>query len=482
MVEDEIGHLGCELIKAVATKTNHVAGDGTTTSVILTQALITEGLKKTELGFSSVGIRLGMEKALKKSVEWLRSNATPINTEADLINVATISANSKEIGEKVAEAVQAVGKEGNVSLTDGSVPGIKVNKISGMQIDRGYLSPYMFRTSEEYSKQEIVIENCPIVVSDQELTSPDLQKINAACIAKYPNTNQCLVVCESTTEDALSNILYNILEQKGYRMVVIKAPAFGEGRDEECEDISTYAKATYLSSKKNLTLNSIQDIHVGFVEKAIIKDFKTILVNASENKPLEERIQMLKERVQNTDGEFNKSVLNDRITKMQGMVSEIEVAGISETETKDLKLRVEDSLNATKVAALHGIVAGGGTTLARLSKELDNYINTNVLTDDEIQGIKIVSKALLYPIKQLAENSGLSGEVIVDKVLSSDDIKYGFNAKNDTYGDLLDMGVIDPVFVTITALENAVSASMMFLVTGCAMETKINSKLKMGNE
>ena len=464
-LEDKFENLGAELVKEVATKTNDLAGDGTTTATLLTQSIIDEGLKNVTAGSSPILIRKGIEKGVKEVIEHLNKISKQIKTKEEIAQVASISANDKEIGKKISDAISKVGKDGVITVEESQSFGIDIEVTEGMEFDKGYVSPYMATNPEKMSAE---YNNANILLTDKKISSirevlPLLEKLAES------GKKDIVIIAEDCDGEALTTFVVNKMRGT-FNVLVVKAPGFGDNRKATLEDIAILTGATVITEERGLKLDTVELDVLGKADKVIAtKDKTTIVGGAGSKKLLEERISLLKKTLENTESSYDKEKIQERMAKLGGGVAVIKVGAATETEMKELKLRIEDAINATKAATRKGIVAGGGVALLRsievLSKiKLDNK--------EEQIGIDILMRALSAPIKQIAENAGVNGDVVAHEVLKEKNVNYGYNALTNVYQDLIENGVVDPTEVTITALQNAASISAMILTTEVAITEK----------
>ncbi len=473
-LEDKFENLGAELVKEVATKTNDLAGDGTTTATLLTQSIVSEGIKNVTAGSSPMQIRKGIEKGVKEVVDYLNSIATKIETKDQKAQVAAISANDKEIGDKIADAIEKVGKDGVITVEESQSFGIDTEITEGMEFDKGYVSPYMATNPEKMSAE---YNDASILITDKKISSikevlPLLEKMAEA------GKKDLVIIAEDCDGEALTTFVVNKLRGT-FNVLVVKAPGFGDNRKATLEDIAILTGATVITEERGLKLENAEMDCLGKADKIIATKDKTTIVGGKGSKEeLNARVELLKKTLENTDSSYDKEKIQERIAKLSGGVAVIKVGAATETEMKELKLRIEDAINSTKAATRKGIVAGGGVALLRASKVLSNI----KLEDKEEQiGIEILERALTAPVKQIAENAGVNGDVVACEILKEDNINYGYNALTGEYQDLIKNGVVDPTEVTITALQNAASISAMILTTDVAITEKPKEECHCGD-
>lgn len=460
-LEDKIENLGAELIKEVASKTNEVAGDGTTTATLLAQVLINEGLKNVSAGVDPIGMKNGMEKAINLVLDELKKISKPVSGKEDYAHVATISARDEEIGKLIAEVISKVGKDGVVTVEEGQTVGITYELVEGMQFDRGYISPYMITNPE---RMEAVLEDPLILITDRKLSNiqeliPLLEKIVQG--RKRP----VLIIAEDVEGEALATLILNKL--KGILIsVAVKAPSFGERRKEILQDIAILTGGELISEELGLKLENTDLHQLGEARKVIVtKDTTTIIGGKGNKEEIEKRIAQIRKQLETTTSEYDKEKLQERLAKLAGGVAVIKVGAPTEVQQKELQHRVEDAVNATKAAVEEGIVPGGGVAFIRTLPALENLIDELSKKDiAEYVGALIVKRAIESPLKQIAYNAGLDPAVVLEKVKEGKD-NFGFNAMTLQYEDLMKSGIIDPTKVTITALKNAGSVASLLLIT-----------------
>ena len=473
-LEDKFENLGAELVKEVASKQNDVAGDGTTTATLLVQAIVSEGMKNVTAGSSPMLIKKGIEKGVKEVVAYLNKISKEIKTKEEIAQVASISANDKEIGNIIADAIEAVSKDGVVTVEESQSFGIYKEVVEGMQFDKGYVSAYMSTNTEkmtaEYSDVSILITDKKISAIREVL--PLLEKMAAE------GKKDIVIIAEDCDGEALTTFVVNKLRGT-FNVLVVKAPGFGDNRKAMLEDIAILTGAKVITEEKGLKLENVELDVLGKADKIIsTKDNTTIVGGKGSKKELEDRLTVLKSSLAKTESSYDKEKLQERIAKLSGGVAVIKVGAATETEMKDIKLRIEDAINATKSATKKGIVAGGGVALLRSIEAL----NALKLDNEEEQiGVDILKKALLSPIKQIAENSGVDGSIVAEEVRKNENINYGYNALTNEYEDLIKSGVVDPTEVVISALQNAASISAVFLTTEVAIAEKPKSECSCGN-
>ena len=457
-LEDAFENMGAQLVKEVSTKTNDVAGDGTTTAVVLAQAMIAEGLKNVAAGANPIILKKGISGAVAVAVEQLKSISKPVEDKTSIGQVASISAGDNTVGELISEAMEKVGKDGVITIEESKTMKTELSTVEGMQFDRGYASAYMVTNTD---KMEAVLESPVILITDKKISA--IQEILPIVEPIAQQGMRLLIIAEEVEGDALAALVVNKL--KGvFNCVAVKAPGFGDRRKAMLEDIAILTGGTVISSElgyefKDVTLNMLG--RAGTVK--VDKDNTTIINGAGDPKAIEARKQAIKAQIAETSSDYDREKLHERLAKLAGGVAVINVGAATEIEMKEKKLRIEDALNATKAAVQEGIVPGGGIALISTMNTLKNYIAT--LSGDEKTGAEIVYKAVQAPLRQIALNAGLDGSVILNEVLKADKANFGFNALTNEYTDMVESGIIDPTKVTRSALENAASVAGVFLTT-----------------
>ena len=469
-LEDKFENLGAQLVKEVASKTNDIAGDGTTTATVLAHAMIKEGLKNVTAGANPILMKKGIQKATETAVAHIRSLSKKISSREDIASVAAISANDTEIGELIAEAMDKVGQDGVITVEDSKTLETYVEFVEGMQFDRGYISPYFVSDPE---KMEAIIKEPLILITDKKVSAvkplvPILEKVAQA-------GKPLVIIAEDIEGEALSTLVLNKLRGT-LDSVAVKAPGFGDRRKAMLQDIAILTGGTVISEEVGLTLENATINDLGSAGVVKVKKDDTIIVDGKgDPEKIKQRIGQIKVQIDQTTSEYEKETLQERLAKLSGGVAVIKVGAATETELKEKKHRIEDALSATRAAVEEGIVAGGGVVLARAKKPVQELFDSTENPDIKI-GVKVVLKALEAPIRQIVENAGLDGAVVVDKILHSDDNAYGYDALNDVYTDMFKVGIIDPAKVTRSALQNAASIAAILLTTEATLTEKPEEK------
>lgn len=461
-LEDRIENIGAELVKEVSAKTNDLAGDGTTTATLLAQVLIGEGVKNVSTGLDAVGLKKGMSEATDIVVDNIRSNAKKINTKEEIAQVATISARDKEIGNMIAEVIDKAGKDGVVTVEESQTVGLDKDIVEGLQFDKGYISPYMVTDQE---RMEAEMKDPFILVTDNKISSindllPLLEKIVQS------GKKDLVVIAEDVEGEALATLVVNKLRGT-FNVLAVKAPGFGDRRKEMLQDIAIVTGAEYISEDVGRKLENVDMTSLGEAHRVVsTKDSTTIVGGKGTKKDIEQRVNQLRSQMERSESDFDKEKLQERIGKLSGGVAVIKVGAATEVEQKELQHRIEDAVAATKAAIEEGIVPGGGIALVRAAKKLKTHIDKEINKVDlaHTVGAKIVLESLYAPVKQIAENAGYDGAVVLDKVMNQKD-DFGFNAATGKYQNLFEEGIVDPAKVTRSALQNAVSIASMILIT-----------------
>ena len=456
-LEDKFENMGARLVKEVSTKTNDVAGDGTTTATVLAQSMIKEGVKNVAAGADPMAIKRGIDKAVNTAVEGLREISSEVNGKEDIARVASISANNEEVGKLIADAMEKVSKDGVITIEESKTSNTELNVVEGMQFDKGYVSPYMVTDTE---KMEAVIDNPYILITDKKISN--IQEVLPLLENLMQQSGKLVIICDDIEGEALSTLVLNKLRGV-LNVVAVKAPGFGDKRKAMLEDISILTGGEVITSDLGLELKDTTIEQLGRAKQVKVQKENTIIVDgAGDKKLIEERVNQIKTQITETQSEYDKEQLQERLAKIAGGVAVIGVGAATEVEMKDKKLRIEDALSATKAAVEEGIVAGGGTALINVIPKVEELISN--LENGEKLGAQIVLQALEEPVKQIARNSGLEPAVIVDKVKQSK-VGVGFDAANEEYVDMKKSGIVDPTKVTRSALQNAASIASMVLTT-----------------
>ena len=456
-LEDKFENMGARLVKEVSTKTNDVAGDGTTTATVLAQSMIKEGVRNVAAGSDPMAIKRGIDKAVNVAVEGLKEISSEVNGKEDIARVASISANSEEIGKLIADSMEKVSKDGVITIEESKTSNTELNVVEGMQFDKGYLSPYMATDTE---KMEAVLDNPYILITDKKITN--IQEILPLLETLMQESGKLLIICDDMEGEALSTLILNKLRGV-LNVVAVKAPGFGDKRKAMLEDISILTGGEVITSDLGLELKDTTIEQLGRAKQVKVQKENTIIVDGTGDKnKIAERVNQIKAQITETQSEYDKEGLQERLAKIAGGVAVIGVGAATEVEMKDKKLRIEDALSATKAAVEEGIVSGGGTALINVIPKVTKLVDS--LDGGEKLGAEIVLTALEEPLKQIARNSGLEPAVIVDKVKNSQ-AGIGFDASTEKYVDMKKAGIVDPTKVTRSALQNAASIASMVLTT-----------------
>ncbi|THD77297.1 MAG: chaperonin GroEL [Phenylobacterium sp.] len=459
---DKFENLGAQLIREVASKTNDKAGDGTTTATVLAQAIVVEGLKSVAAGMNPMDLKRGVDKAVAKVVEEIKNSAKKVTTNSEIAQVGTISANGDtEVGDMIAKAMERVGNEGVITVEEAKTAETELDVVEGMQFDRGYLSPYFITNAE---KMEADLEEPLILLFEKKLSS--LQPLLPVLEAVVQSGRPLLIIAEDVEGEALATLVVNKL-RGGLRVAAVKAPGFGDRRKAMLEDIAILTGGQLISEDLGIKLENVTLDMLGKAKKVTInKDDTTIVDGSGDKSGIEGRIAQIKKQIEDTTSDYDKEKLQERLAKLAGGVAVVRVGGSTEVEVKEKKDRVDDALNATRAAVEEGIVPGGGVALLKASKVLDGFKGDN---DDQEAGVAIVRRALQAPIRQIAENAGVEGSIVVGKVLENASPTFGFNAQTEEYVDLVKAGVIDPAKVVRTALQDAASVAGLLITTEAAI-------------
>ena len=460
-LKDAFENMGAQLVREVATRTNDAAGDGTTTATVLAQALVTEGMKNVAAGANPMDVKRGMQKAVKSAVEAFAANSQKVNGSKDIARVGTVSAGDPVIGQLIADAMEKVSADGVITIEENKMTAETYSEIvEGMQFDRGYLTPYMVTDTE---KMVADLDDAAILITDKKITV--IQDLLPLLEQIVKTGKKLLIIAEDIEGEALSTLIVNRLRGT-FTCVAVKAPGFGDRRKEMLQDIAVLTGGTVNSSDLGYELKDATMEMLGSARQVkVTKENTTIVGGAGDKQAIADRVAQIRAQLEAATSEFDREKLQERLAKMSGGVAVIKVGAATEVEMKDKKLRIEDALNATKAAVEEGIVAGGGTAPINAIPAVKKLVET--LDGDERTGAKIVLKALEAPLRQIAANAGLEGSVIIDKILAAGKPNYGFDAQAETYGDMIEMGIVDPTKVTRSALENAASVASMVLTTEC---------------
>lgn len=464
-LEDSVENMGAQLVKEVATKTNDVAGDGTTTATLLAQIIIKEGFKNVAAGANPMILKRGIQSAVDVAVENIRKNSKAVKTKESIAQIASVSAADEEIGQLIAEAMDKVGKDGVITVEESKSMGTTLDVVEGMQFDRGYLSPYM---ASDMEKMEASLENPYILLTDKKISN--IQELLPLLEQIVKTGKKLLIVADDIEREALATLVVNKLRGT-FDCVAIKAPGFGDRRKAMMEDLAILTNGTVLSEELGYDLKEATIDMLGTAASVKVDKDNTVIVGgAGTKKNIDQRVKQIRAQIDDTTSEFDKEKLQERLAKLTGGVAVIRVGAATETELKERKLRIEDALNATKAGVMEGIVPGGGVALANAIPAVAKFVKS--LSGDEKTGAIIIQRALEEPVRQIAENAGFEGSVVVAKVIGSK-AGIGFNASTEQYIDMIGEGIVDPAMVTRSALQNAASASAMLLTTeACVADIK----------
>lgn len=458
-LEDPFENIGAQLVKEVATKTNDVAGDGTTTATVLAQAMITEGLKNITAGANPIIIRRGMQRATQEAVEAIKAMSQTVNSKNHIARVAAISAGDDEVGNLIADAMEKVSNDGVITVEESKSMTTELDVVEGMQFDRGYLSAYMVTDTE---KMEAVLENPYILITDKKITN--IQEILPVLEQIVQSGSRLLIIAEDVEGEALATLVVNKLRGT-FNCVAVKAPGFGDRRKEMLQDIATLTGGTVISEELGLDLKDATMAQLGRCGSIKITKENTVIVDgAGDKEAIAHRVAVIRRQIDETTSDFDREKLQERLAKLAGGVAVIKVGAATETEMKERKLRIEDALAATRAAVEEGIIAGGGSTYIHVIKAVEKLLDET--TGDEKTGVRIILTALEAPLRQIVANAGLEPAVIIDRVKASE-AGIGFNALTEEYVNMIDGGIIDPTKVTRSALQNATSVASTFLTTEC---------------
>ncbi|MGN0114295.1 MAG: chaperonin GroEL [Acutalibacteraceae bacterium] len=457
-LDDPFENMGAQLVKEVATKTNDIAGDGTTTATLLAQALIREGMKNVASGANPMIVRKGISKAVDTAVEALKANAKQVSGSDDIKRVASSSAADDFVGELIADAMEKVSQDGVITIEESKTAETYSDVVEGMQFDRGYITPYMCTDTD---KMEAVIDDAYILITDKKISN--IQEILPLLETIVQSGKKLVIIAEDVEGEALSTLIVNRLRGT-FTCVAVKAPGFGDRRKEMLQDIAVLTGGTVVSEEVGLELKDATIDMLGRAKQVkVTKENTTIVDGAGDSSDIKARVAQIRSQIENTTSDFDKEKLQERLAKLAGGVAVIKVGAATEIEMKEKKLRIEDALSATRAAVEEGIVAGGGTALIDVIPQVKALVET--LEGDEKTGAAIVLKALEEPIRQIAYNAGVEGSVIINNIVNSGKVNYGYDAYNEEYVDMISSGIVDPTKVTRSALQNAASVASMVLTT-----------------
>ncbi|HIT25594.1 MAG TPA: chaperonin GroEL [Candidatus Enterenecus avicola] len=464
-LDDPFENMGAQIVKEVSTKTNDVAGDGTTTATLLAQAIIREGLKNLAAGANPMVMKKGIAKATAAAIEEIKKNSKPVSGTSDIARVGAISSGDDTIGSLIAEAMEKVSHDGVITVEESKTAETYSEVVEGMQLDRGYITPYMVTDTE---KMEAVLDDPYILITDKKISS--IQELLPLLEQVVQSGKKLLIIAEDVEGDALSTLLVNKLRGT-LNVCCIKAPGFGDRRKEMLEDIAILTGGTVVSTDMGMDLKETTLAMLGTARQVKVSKENTIIVDgAGSSENIAARVSQIRHMIENTTSEYDKEKLQERLAKLAGGVAIIRVGAATETEMKEKKLRIEDALNATRAAVEEGIVAGGGTAYVNAIAAVEALLDT--VEGDEKTGVKIVAKALAEPMKQIATNAGIDGSVVLEKVKTADKVGYGFDAYKEEYCDMISSGIVDPTKVTRSALENAASVAATLLTTEALVADK----------
>ena len=461
-LEDHFENMGAKLVSEVASKTNDIAGDGTTTATVLTQAIVREGIKNVTAGANPIGIRRGIETAVAAAVEALKNNAIPVANKEAIAQVAAVSSRSEKVGEYISEAMEKVGKDGVITIEESRGMETELEVVEGMQFDRGYLSQYMVTDSE---KMVADLENPYILITDKKISN--IQEILPLLESILQSNRPLLIIADDVDGEALPTLVLNKIRGT-FNVVAVKAPGFGDRRKAMLEDIAILTGGTVITEDLGLELKDATIEALGQAARVTVdKDSTVIVEDAGNPEAISHRVAVIKSQIETTTSEFDREKLQERLAKLSGGVAVIKVGAATETELKEMKLRIEDALNATRAAVEEGIVAGGGTALVNVIPAVANL----ELTGDEATGRNIVLRALEEPVRQIAHNAGFEGSIVIDR-LKNAEVGTGFNAATGEWVNMIEEGIIDPVKVSRSALQNAASVASLILTTEAVVANK----------
>jgi chaperonin GroEL len=467
-LEDKFENMGARLVKEVSTKTNDVAGDGTTTATVLAQAIIKEGVKNVAAGADPMGIKRGIDKAVEEAVKGLKEITSQVSGKEDIARVASISANNLEIGTLIADAMEKVSKDGVITIEESKTSNTELNVVEGMQFDKGYISPYMITDTE---KAEAILDNPYILITDKKISN--IQELLPLLENLMQQSGKLLIICDDIENEALSTLILNKLRGV-LNVVAVKAPGFGDKRKASLEDISILTGGEVIATDLGMEIKDTTIEQLGRAKQVKIQKENTIIVDGAGDKTaIETRVRQIKAQLEETQSEYEKEGLQERLAKISGGVAVIGVGAATEIEMKEKKLRIEDALSATKAAVEEGIVAGGGTAYVNVIPRVENLVKG--LPEEEKLGAQIILKALEEPVKQIARNAGLEPAVILDNVKKAN-VGFGFDASKEEYVDMKKVGIVDPTKVTRSAIQNAASVASMVLTTESLVADKPEEK------
>ena len=457
-LEDRFENMGAQLLKEVATKTNDVAGDGTTTATVLAQALVREGLKNLAAGANPMVMRKGISAAVAAAVDNIKQNAVRVSGSSDIAKVAAISSGNEDIGKLIADAMDKVSNDGVITVEESKTAETYSEIVEGMQFDRGYITPYMVTDSD---KMEAVIDDAYILITDKKISN--IQEILPLLEQIVQTGKKLIIIAEDVEGEALATLIVNKLRGT-FTCIAVKAPGFGDRRKEMLKDIAILTGGEVISEELGLELKDTQVSQLGRARQVKVQKENTIIVGgAGATEDIKARINQIKAQIETTTSEFDKEKLQERLAKLSGGVAVIKVGAATETEMKEMKLRIEDALNSTRAAVEEGIISGGGTAFVNAIASVEKLLKTT--EGDERTGVRAVIKALEEPVKQIAANAGIDGSIVLEKIKNSKKAGYGFDAATETYTDMVKAGIVDPAKVTRSALQNAASVASMVLTT-----------------
>ena len=467
-LEDKFENMGARLVKEVSTKTNDVAGDGTTTATVLAQAMIKEGVKNVAAGADPMGIKRGIDKAVEEAVKGLKEITSQVSGKEDIARVASISANNLEIGTLIADAMEKVSKDGVITIEESKTSNTELNVVEGMQFDKGYISPYMITDTE---KAEAILDNPYILITDKKISN--IQELLPLLENLMQQSGKLLIICDDIENEALSTLILNKLRGV-LNVVAVKAPGFGDKRKSSLEDIAILTGGEVIATDLGMEIKDVTIEQLGRAKQVKVQKENTIIVDGAGDKTaIETRVRQIKAQLEDTQSEYEKEGLQERLAKISGGVAVIGVGAATEIEMKEKKLRIEDALSATKAAVEEGIVAGGGTAYVNVIPRVENLVKE--LPEEEKLGAQIVLKALEEPVKQISRNAGLEPAVILDNVKKAN-VGFGFDASKEEYVDMKKVGIVDPTKVTRSAIQNAASVASMVLTTESLVADKPEEK------